>query len=171
MRKFMLFHKNSQTFRILFQSTTLFGIKIGYHIAWGKPIYVHCKECTTGDLGCLSGEFHHHYKWLRQRNPKQGNGNSLSATYVFADTDAYYAFEEEVRALGLDDSYTVDSPDISAFENSLAPLNPLSTIAGWFLVVILIIGGVILVSHSPEVAEMCDERYELVKISGKNRRK
>ena len=30
---------------------------------------------------------------------------------------------------------------------------------------------VILVSHSPDVAEMCDERYELVKISGKNRRK
>ena len=29
---------------------------------------------------------------------------------------------------------------------------------------------VILVSHSPDVAEMCDERYELVKISGKNRR-
>ncbi len=26
---------------------------------------------------------------------------------------------------------------------------------------------VILVSHSPDVAEMCDERYELVKISGK----
>ena len=30
---------------------------------------------------------------------------------------------------------------------------------------------VILVSHSPEVAEMCDERYELVRISGKNKRK
>lgn len=29
---------------------------------------------------------------------------------------------------------------------------------------------VILVSHSPDVAEMCDERYELVKISGKNRK-
>ena len=28
---------------------------------------------------------------------------------------------------------------------------------------------VILVSHSPEVAEMCDERYELVKISGKRK--
>ena len=96
---------------------------------------------------------------------------TLSATYVFADTDAYYAFEEEVRALGLDDSYTVDSPDISAFENSLAPLNTLSTIAGWFPVVILIIGGVIPVSHSPEVAQMCDERYELVKISGKSRKK
>ena len=30
---------------------------------------------------------------------------------------------------------------------------------------------VILVSHSPEVASICDERYELVKISGKNKRK
>ena len=30
---------------------------------------------------------------------------------------------------------------------------------------------VILVSHSPDVADMCDERYELVKISGKNRKK
>ena len=30
---------------------------------------------------------------------------------------------------------------------------------------------VILVSHSPEVAEMCDERYELLKITGKSRRK
>ena len=29
---------------------------------------------------------------------------------------------------------------------------------------------VILVSHSPEVAAMCDERYELVKISGKKKR-
>ena len=30
---------------------------------------------------------------------------------------------------------------------------------------------VILVSHSPEVAEMCDERYELTKISGKSKKK
>ena len=30
---------------------------------------------------------------------------------------------------------------------------------------------VILVSHSPEVAELCDERYELTRISGKNKKK
>ncbi|MBQ7779472.1 MAG: ABC transporter ATP-binding protein [Clostridia bacterium] len=30
---------------------------------------------------------------------------------------------------------------------------------------------VILVSHSPDVAAMCDERYELKKISGKNKKK
>ncbi len=29
---------------------------------------------------------------------------------------------------------------------------------------------VILVSHSPDVAEMCDERYELAKLSGKSRK-
>ena len=29
---------------------------------------------------------------------------------------------------------------------------------------------VILVSHSPDVAAMCDERYELVKLSGKNKK-
>ena len=58
---------------------------------------------------------------------------TLAATYTFADTDAYYAFEEEVRTLGLDDSYTVSSADITAFENSMTPLNTLSTMAGWFL--------------------------------------
>ena len=30
---------------------------------------------------------------------------------------------------------------------------------------------VIIVSHSPEVAAQCDERYELVKISGKTKKK
>ena len=30
---------------------------------------------------------------------------------------------------------------------------------------------VILVSHSPDVAAMCDERYELTKISAKNKKK
>ena len=30
---------------------------------------------------------------------------------------------------------------------------------------------VILVSHSPDVADMCDKRYELTKISGKTKKK
>lgn len=44
---------------------------------------------------------------------------SVSATYVFANTEKYYAFEEEVRNLGLNDSYTVFSPDLTAFEKGL----------------------------------------------------
>ena len=84
---------------------------------------------------------------------------TLSATYTFADTDAYYAFEEEVRALGLDESYTVSSSDITAFESSLAPLNTLSTMAGWFLVVILLIGGVILVVLN--IFNVRERKYEV----------
>lgn len=71
---------------------------------------------------------------------------TLSATYLFADTDAYYAFESEVRTLGLGDEYTVYSADLDAFESSLLPLDTLSKAAGWFLLVILVIGGVILVA-------------------------
>ena len=84
---------------------------------------------------------------------------TLSATYSFANTDAYYAFEQEVRTLGLDESYTVSSSDITAFENSLAPLNTLSTMAGCFLVVILIIGGIILVVLN--IFNVRERKYEV----------
>ncbi|MBQ7779473.1 MAG: ABC transporter permease [Clostridia bacterium] len=84
---------------------------------------------------------------------------TLAATYVFADTDGYYAFENDVRALGLDDSYTVSSTDITAFENSLTPLNTLGKMAGWFLLVILIIGGVILVALN--IFNIRERKYEV----------
>lgn len=84
---------------------------------------------------------------------------SLAATYVLADSDAYYAFEEEARNLGLDDSYTISSADISAFESSLVPLDTLSTMAGWFLVVILIIGAVILVVLN--IFNVRERKYEV----------
>ncbi len=84
---------------------------------------------------------------------------TLAATYSFANTDDYYAFEEEVRALGLDDSYTVSSSDITAFENSLTPLNSLSTMAVWFLLVILVIGGIILVVLN--IFNVRERKYEV----------
>lgn len=83
----------------------------------------------------------------------------LNATYTFADVESYEKFEEEVRALGLDESYTVSSSDISAFESSLAPLNTLSTMAGWFLLVILIIGGIILVVLN--IFNVRERKYEV----------
>ena len=84
---------------------------------------------------------------------------TLSATYSFADVESYEKFEEEVRALGLDESYTVSSSDISAFESSLASLNTLSTMAGWFLLVILIIGGIILVVLN--IFNVRERKYEV----------
>ncbi len=84
---------------------------------------------------------------------------SLAATYIFENTEKYYAFEEEVRTLGLDDSYTVSSPDLTAFENSLTPLNTLSTMAGWFLIVILVIGAIILVVLN--IFNVRERKYEV----------
>lgn len=95
------------------------------------------------------------------------NGNSketkttgtLSATYVLADLDAYHAFEEEVRTLGLSESYAVSSSDITSFENSLTPLKTLGTMAGWFLIVILLIGAVILVVLN--IFNVRERKYEI----------
>ena len=84
---------------------------------------------------------------------------SLSATYVFANTTAFYAFEDQARALGLDESYAISSPDITAFENSLTPLETLSTMAGWFLLVILVIGGVILIVLN--IFNVRERKYEV----------
>ncbi|MGM9636851.1 MAG: FtsX-like permease family protein [Eubacteriales bacterium] len=84
---------------------------------------------------------------------------TLAFTYVFADTDAYYQFEEDVRTMGLDESYTVSSSDISAFENSLVPLNTLSKMAGYFLIVILLIGAIILIVLN--IFNVRERKYEI----------
>ena len=84
---------------------------------------------------------------------------TLDATYSFANAEDYYAFETQARALGLSESYTVSSTDLTAFENSMEPLNTLSTMAGWFLIVILIIGGVILVVLN--IFNVRERKYEV----------
>lgn len=83
----------------------------------------------------------------------------LSATYVFADPDGYYSFEKQVRTLGLSDSYTVSSADVTSFESSLTPLNTLSDMAVTFLIVILIIGAVILVVLN--IFNIRERKYEI----------
>ncbi len=86
------------------------------------------------------------------------SGN-LNGTYAFADTDSYYKFEEEVRTLGLSEDYDVSSQDIQAFQNSILPLETLSTMATWFLLVILIIGAVILVVMN--IFSIRERKYEI----------
>ncbi len=93
------------------------------------------------------------------REYETGLVGNLSSTYVLADVDAYNSFTEEVRTLGLDDSFTVSSSDITAFENSLVPLNTLSTMAGWFLLVILIIGAIILIVLN--IFNIRERKYEI----------
>lgn len=85
--------------------------------------------------------------------------SDLEATYVFANPDDYYTFEEEVRDLGLDESYVVNSNDINAFESSLEPLETLGSMAGVFLIVILAIGAVILIVLN--IFSVRERKYEI----------
>lgn len=84
---------------------------------------------------------------------------TVSATYVFSTPEDYEKFEEQARALGLDESYTVSSSDLTSYQSSLAPLDTLSTMAKWFLVVILIIGAVILVVLN--IFNIRERKYEV----------
>lgn len=85
--------------------------------------------------------------------------SSLTATYVFADAESYRQFEEDVRTLGLSEEYMVTSGDLTSFENSMVPLETLSTMAGYFLIVILIIGAIILVVLN--VFNVRERKYEI----------
>lgn len=84
---------------------------------------------------------------------------TISATYTFATTEDYEKFEEQARALGLDESYTISSSDLTAYKNSLAPLDTLSTMAKWFLLVILVIGAIFLVVLN--IFNIRERKYEV----------
>jgi putative ABC transport system permease protein len=84
---------------------------------------------------------------------------TLSPTYVFSDVDSYEKFEDEAKELGLDDSYTISSSDVSNFENSMVPLETLSKMAGYFLIVILLIGAIILVVIN--IFNVRERKYEI----------
>lgn len=85
--------------------------------------------------------------------------NQLNFTYTFANADNYYSFSEKVYDLGLSTDYIVSSVDISSYENSLTPLNTLSTMAGWFFLIVLIIGGIILVAFN--IFNLRERKYEV----------
>ena len=84
---------------------------------------------------------------------------SYTATYLFASVEDFEVFSEEVYTLGLDEAYIVESTDLQAFEESLSPLKDLSTMADWFLLVILMIGGIILVVLN--IFSVRERKYEV----------
>lgn len=85
--------------------------------------------------------------------------NQLSGTYTFATVEDYETFEEEARALGLSDDYTISSGDLTSYEQSLQPLNNLSEYAMYFFIVILIIGGIILAVLN--IFNIRERKYEI----------
>ena len=83
----------------------------------------------------------------------------IAGTYVFADVASYEAFEGQARELGLEDTYTINSSDITSYEQSLQPLENLSKFATYFLLIVLLIGGIILVVLN--IFNIRDRKYEI----------
>lgn len=87
------------------------------------------------------------------------NNIYMSYSASFASVEHYEHFTEAVYDLGLSEDYTVSSQDLAAFENSLTPLNTLSTMAGWFFLVVLLVGGLILVVLN--IFNLRERKYEI----------
>ncbi len=80
-------------------------------------------------------------------------------TYILASAQNYYAFEEAAVAKGLPENYTITSADIASYEESVSPLETLSTMTGWFFVIVLAIGGIILVVLN--IFNLRERKYEV----------
>ena len=61
----------------------------------------------------------------------------VAGTYSFADVESYNSFDAQARALGLADTYTITSSDLTSYQQSLQPLENLSKFATYFLIVVL----------------------------------
>ncbi len=84
--------------------------------------------------------------------------SQTNGTYTFATVDDYEAFKEATEA-ALGDNYTVSSADVDSYEQSLQPLENLSTYAKYFLAVVLAIGGIILVVLN--IFNIRERKYEI----------
>lgn len=84
---------------------------------------------------------------------------SLNGTYVFDSESDYSKFEKQASSLGLSDDYTVSSSDLTSFEQSIEPLENLSKYAMYFLIVVMIVGGVVLAVIN--VFNIRDRKYEI----------
>ncbi len=71
--------------------------------------------------------------------------SQTSPTYVFASVEDYESFQTTAVSMGLDDeTYLISSPDITAFEESLVPLESMASFVLTFLIVVLLIGAAVL---------------------------
>lgn len=85
--------------------------------------------------------------------------DNLAFTYTFKNVDNYNTFSKKVYDLGLSDDYKVSSSDLTAYENSLRPLETLSTTAMWFFFIVLAVGGAILITLN--VFSLRERKYEV----------
>ncbi len=82
-----------------------------------------------------------------------------SASYIFPDKESYESFDEEIHNKGLAEYYQLTSADLLTYEQSLVPLENLSSFALTLLVIILAVGAVILVVIN--IFNIRERKYEV----------
>lgn len=85
--------------------------------------------------------------------------SEITFTYALASADRYYEFEDAITEIGLPDNYIVSSSDLASFESSITPLETLSSMAGWFFLIVLGVGGIILIVLN--VFNLRERKYEV----------
>lgn len=85
--------------------------------------------------------------------------SQTNGTYVFADQEKYEQFQDDVKEMGLDDSYTVTSQDVNSYAQSLIPLENLSNFALYFFIIVLIIGAIVLMVIN--IFNIRERKYEI----------
>jgi len=84
---------------------------------------------------------------------------NVSGTYVFANTDDFNAFGDELKANGLDPAYTLTSTDLDMYNASLVPLKNVASFAQTLLWIVLGVGAVVLVAIA--IFSIRERKYEV----------
>ena len=92
-------------------------------------------------------------------------------SYTFASYEDYQKFESQAHKAGLDSKYTVESMDVNNYERQLQPLENLSTYAKYFLIIMLVIGGAVLLILT--MFSIRERKYEIGVLAaiGMNKKK
>ena len=118
-------------------------------------------DSTGGDPMGIgnSNEIYMSYAALAAIAEDTGLDMRTQGTYSFADYESYTKFEDQAHEAGLDSKYTVQSQDINNYERQLQPLENLSKYAKYFLVIMLIIGGAVLMALT--MFSIRERKYEV----------
>lgn len=124
-----------------------------------------------GMMGSNANNIYVSYNALSKIAKSAGLDVNTRGTYAFADYSAYKKFESQAHKAGLSDKYTVESQDIRNYERQLQPLDNLSTYAKYFLIIMLIIGGAVLLILT--MFSIRERKYEIGVLAaiGMNKKK
>ena len=139
------------------QSTVTTGNTLGGFTAASDPAneiymsYNALKAITTSSIANATA--------ATSTSASTGLTEQVTGTYSFADVENYNSFDAQARTLGLADTYTISSSDVTSYEQSLQPLENLSKFATYFLIVVLLIGGIILIVLN--IFNIRERKYEI----------